>query len=236
MYMIDLPNMVKEHLQTLVCAMPIHFRQKEVYYCRFPSIRKLKVVYKDVLVPGCSDKRCCRNPIIILANFEDLLRLETLTVMVPVGSIALLERVGFLSKLEKLKLSGTNFPMKVLTVIGQLPKLKVLKLENAFYGRVWEVVEGGFPELEKLEVESRSLEQWVANTSNPFPKLGTILLKGCYSLEEIPPLGAMDKMFLAIKLEQCPPSVVTSAKRYQSERRQHNSYCVPYVIVDRNNF
>nr|GMD82267.1 putative late blight resistance protein homolog R1B-8 [Ipomoea batatas] len=89
----DPPNMVKEHLQMLVCTMPTHFRKKEVYYCKFPSIRKLKVVYKDGLVPGCCGGRCCRNCIIILENFEDLLRLESLMVMVPVGSITLLERL-----------------------------------------------------------------------------------------------------------------------------------------------
>ncbi|XP_019184555.1 PREDICTED: putative late blight resistance protein homolog R1B-17 [Ipomoea nil] len=225
MYMIDPPNMVIEHLQTLVCAMPIHLRKKEVYYCRFPSIRKLEVVYKDVLVPGCSGGRCCRNPIIILENFEDLLRLETLTVMVPVGSITLLERVGFPAKLKKLRLSGTNFPVKVLTLIGQLPKLKVLILENAFYGRVWEVVEGGFPELKELEVEARNLEQWVANTSNHFPKLKKIFLKHCYSLEEIPPTIAKKTSLWLITLEQCPPSVVTSLREM----------AVRYNIVDRKN-
>nr|GMD82735.1 putative late blight resistance protein homolog R1A-4 isoform X1 [Ipomoea batatas] len=217
MYLIDPPNMVKEHLQTLVCTMPIRLRKKEVYYCRFPSIRKLRVVYKDVLVPSCSVGRCCRNPIIILENFENFLRLETLTVMVPVGSITLLEQVGFPANLEKLRLCGTNFPVKVLTVIGQLPKLKVLKLENAFYGRVWEVVEGGFPELQKLEVEARSLERWLVNTSNIFPKLKKIFLKRCYSLEEIPLVSAIKHRFWSIKLEQCPPSVVTSAKRFHEE-------------------
>ncbi|XP_031098334.1 putative late blight resistance protein homolog R1B-17 [Ipomoea triloba] len=225
MYLIDPPNMVKEHLQTLVCTMPIHFRKKEVYYCRFPSIRKLRVVYKDVLVPSCSVGRCCRNPIIILENFENLLRLENLTVMVPVGSITLLEQVGFPANLEKLRLCGTNFPVKVLTVIGQLPKLKVLKLENAFYGRVWEVIEGGFPELKKLEVEARSLERVVANTSNHFPKLRSIFLKRCYSLEEISPVSAiMHGRMHSIKLEQCPPSVVTSAKRFCED--------VPNLIID----
>nr|GME06009.1 putative late blight resistance protein homolog R1A-4 [Ipomoea batatas] len=201
MYMIDPPNMVKEHLQTLVCAMPIHFRKEEVYYNRFPCIRKLKVVYKDALVPGCRNLPGCRNRIIILENFGNLLWLEALTVMVPVGCITLLERLGFPAKLKKLRLSGTNLPVKVLTVIGQLPKLRVLKLENAFYGRVWEVVEGGFPELQELEVEARSLERWVANTSNPFPKLESIFLKRCYSLEEIPP-PAIKSPFCSIKLEQ----------------------------------
>ncbi|XP_031098342.1 putative late blight resistance protein homolog R1B-17 [Ipomoea triloba] len=247
MYMIDPPNMVKEHLQTLVCAMPIHFRKKEVYYCRFPSIRKLEVVYKDILVPGCGGERCCSKPMIILENFEDLVRLETLRVMVPVfsqkkkkkrvmvpvGSITLLERagVGFPAKLKKLMLSGTNFPMKVLTVIGQLPKLKVLKLENAFYGRVWEVVEGRFPELKELEVEAKSLERWVANTSSHFPKLKNIFLKRCYSLEEIPLVSALKHRFWSIKLEQCPPSVVTSAKRFH-EDMVHSEFARPDLIID----
>nr|GMD81277.1 putative late blight resistance protein homolog R1A-4 isoform X1 [Ipomoea batatas] len=237
MYLIDPPNMVKEHLQTLVCAMPIHFKKKEVYYCRFPSIRKLKVVYKDILVPGCSGEQCCRNPaIIIVENFEDLLRLETLTVTVPVGSITLLERVGFPAKLKKLRLSETNFPVEVLRVIGQLPKLKVLKLENALYGRVWEVVEGGFPELTKLEVESTSLERWVANTIHPFPNLEYILLKRCYSLislQNIPLVSAiMHRRLRSIKLEQCPLSVAISAKRYQEEMWPRNSVRALDVIVD----
>ncbi|XP_019189499.1 PREDICTED: putative late blight resistance protein homolog R1B-13 [Ipomoea nil] len=230
MYMIDPPNMVKEHLQTLVCTMPIHFRKKEVYYCKFPNIRKLKVVYKDVLVPGCSGGRCCRNPIIILENFADLLMLEILTVTVPVGSITLLQRLGFPANLEKLRLSGTNFPVKVLTVIGQLPKLKVLKLENAFYGRVWELVEGEFPILEVLEIESRSLERWVANTNNHFPMLREIFLKRCYSLEEIPPISVNKYLrFWTIKLEQCHPSVATSAEMYQEEMRR-NKYFAPRII------
>ncbi|XP_019184558.1 PREDICTED: putative late blight resistance protein homolog R1A-4 [Ipomoea nil] len=237
MYMIDAPNMVKEHLQTLVCAMPIHFRKKEVYYCRFPSIRKLEVVYKDVLVPGCSGGRCCRNLIIILENFEDLLRLETLTVMVPIGSITFLERVGFPAKLKKLKLSGTNFPVKILTVIGQLPKLKVLKLENAFYGRVWEVVEGGFPELKQLEVESRSLERWVASNHFPhFPKLRYIFLNHCYALQEIRPVSAIEHRCLSIWLDQCHPSAATSARRYQEEMGRHNNFWLVDIIVDGKNF
>ncbi|XP_019189505.1 PREDICTED: putative late blight resistance protein homolog R1A-10 [Ipomoea nil] len=236
MYMIDPPNMVKENLQTLVCAMPIHFRKKEVYYCRFPSIRKLEVVYKDVLVPGCNGERCCRNPIIILENFEDLLRLETLMVMVPVGSITLLEQVGFPVNLMKLRLSETNFPVKVLTVIGQLPKLNVLKLENAFYGKVWEVAEGGFPELEELEVESKSLDRWEANTSNHFPKLKKIFLKRCYSLEEIPLVGVIKHLLLSITLEKCPPSIATSAMRYQEEMRWYHGIWESCVIVDGKEF
>nr|GMD76839.1 putative late blight resistance protein homolog R1A-4 isoform X1 [Ipomoea batatas] len=215
MYLVDPPNMVKEHLQTLVCAMPIHFR-KEVYYCRFPSIRKLKILYKDLFEAG-STRGSCGNPIIILENFEDLLRLETLTVIVLVGRITLLERLVFPASLKELRLSGTNFPVKVLRVIGQLPRLRVLKLENSFYGRVWEVAEGGFYELEELVLEARNLELWVTNGSH-FPNLRHIVLKCCYFLEEIPPDSAEGPLLLfSIKLEQCPPSVVTSAKWIQQE-------------------
>nr|GMD75180.1 putative late blight resistance protein homolog R1A-4 isoform X1 [Ipomoea batatas] len=215
MYLVDPPNMVKEHLQTLVCAMPIHFR-KEVYYCRFPSIRKLKILYKDLFEAG-STRGSCGNPIIILENFEDLLRLETLTVIVLVGRITLLERLVFPASLKELRLSGTNFLVKVLRVIGQLPRLRVLKLENSFYGRVWEVAEGGFYELEELVLEARNLELWVTNGSH-FPNLRHIVLKCCYFLEEIPPDSAEGPLLLfSIKLEQCPPSVVTSAKWIQQE-------------------
>ncbi|XP_019171059.1 PREDICTED: putative late blight resistance protein homolog R1C-3 [Ipomoea nil] len=217
MYMVDPPNMVKEHLQTLVCAMPIHFK-KEVYYCRFPSIRKLKILYKDLFEAGCT-LGSCGNPTIILENFEDLLRLETLTVIVSVGRITLLEQLGFPASLKELRLSGTNFPVKVLRVIGQLPRLRVLKLENAFYGRVWEVAEGRFCELEELVLEARNLERWVTNGSH-FPNLRHIVLKCCYFLEEIPPDFAEGPLLLfSIKLEQCPPSVVTSAKWIQQRMR-----------------
>ncbi|XP_019184559.1 PREDICTED: uncharacterized protein LOC109179505 [Ipomoea nil] len=206
------------------------------------TLKEWKKIEKELLSLGIlhrdtqhsmSGASGCRNRIIILENFEDLLRLEALTVMIPVGSITLLERVGFPAKLKSLRLSGTNFPVKVLKVIGQLPKLKVLKLENAFYGRVWEVVEGGFPKLIHLEVESRNLERWVANTSNFFPNLVHILLKRCYSLEEIPPVNAKHRLY-SIKLEQCPPSVVTSAKRYQEEIA-HNKPWVPFIVVDDKN-
>nr|GMD76345.1 putative late blight resistance protein homolog R1A-4 isoform X1 [Ipomoea batatas] len=125
MYTVDPPDMIKENLKTLICAMQIHSR-KEVYYSWFPSIRKLKILYKD-----CTSGYC-GNPIIILENFEDLLWLETLTVMVSIVNITLLERLGFPVNLQKLRLSGTKFPVKVLMVIGQLPKLKLVKLESIY--------------------------------------------------------------------------------------------------------
>ncbi|XP_031097670.1 putative late blight resistance protein homolog R1B-23 [Ipomoea triloba] len=230
MYTLDPPNMVKEHLQTLVCAMPIHcFRKEEVCYCRFPSIRKLKIVYKDVLVPGCS------NPITIVENFEDLSKLEALSVIVPVGSITLLERVGFPANLKELRLSGTNLPVKVLGVIGELPKLEILKLENiVLYGsRVWEVVKGGFGVLKELELEATNVERWVCKGSNQFPKLRRLFLKRCCSLEEIPPrIAQRIGVFFSIELEQCPPCVVSSAKSIQKERMRNLQHDVPRVIVD----
>nr|GLL45121.1 putative late blight resistance protein homolog R1A-4 [Ipomoea trifida] len=214
-YMVDPPSADKRNLQTLSWVVrPLHCRKQ--VYSKFPNIKNLKILLKDDIEPSHIGGSCS-NPI-ILDHFDYLKEVEKLSISVSVGCHAALpEQCRYPSRLEKLKLSGTNISERDLNVIAMLPRLEVLKLENAFHGTVWEVAERGFPKLIFLLLEAKELKQWVV-CQNSFQMLRYLVLRSCNDLEQMP------KNFLcynleSIALEGCHSSLVASAKQLQQKKR-----------------
>ncbi|XP_019170556.1 PREDICTED: putative late blight resistance protein homolog R1A-10 [Ipomoea nil] len=203
-YVIDPPSMDKDNMQTLSWVCPTHC--KTGVYCRFPNIKNLKI-----FVSGS-------NPI-ILDNVECLERLERLTMSVSLSHVVTLPKPSvFPSQLQKLSLNGINLSERDLKVIGTLPKFEVLKLKNVFHGKVWEVEKGGFYSLDFLLLEDKTLKQWRADAYYSFCYLKRLVLRFCYCLEKIPYMRRHS--LKSIELQQCCPSVVTSAKDIQRFKRE----------------
>ncbi|XP_051115928.1 putative late blight resistance protein homolog R1A-10 [Andrographis paniculata] len=127
----------------------------------------------------------------------------------------------FPCKIRKITLSGCRFPWKRMTVLCNLSSLRVLKLRcNAFRGPVWEFAQGGLLFLEYLLLEDLDMEVWGADTLH-LPKLQSLAIRHCYKLREIP-IGFGDIYILYIvELEDCCPSVATSAKKIQEPHRKN---------------
>nr|GLL45209.1 putative late blight resistance protein homolog R1B-23 [Ipomoea trifida] len=211
-YEVDPPNKNIEQLQTLSWVSPTHFTEE--VYRKFPNLKYLKVFHKGAFDEPCSSPGSCRNPTINLDYIRCLSKLETLSVIVPANSMTHLEQPVFCTELKKLRLSGTNLPMKLPWV---LRALKVLKLENAFSGQVWGSF-GRFCVLEVLLIEATNLQKWEAGSSD-FPELKHLILRRCYCLEDIPFQVGCIGTLKTIKVEQCPPCVVDSAMKIQEERK-----------------
>nr|GMD76872.1 putative late blight resistance protein homolog R1A-4 isoform X1 [Ipomoea batatas] len=212
-YEVDPPNRNIEQLQTLSWVSPTHFTGE--VYRKFPNLKYLKVFYKGAFEP-CSSPGSCRNPTINLDYISCLSKLETLTVIVPANSMTHLEQPMFSAGLKKLRLSGTNLPIMKLPWV--LRALKVLKLENAFSGQMWGSFEQ-FSNLKVLLIEATNLQKWEVRCSADFPKLKCLILRRCYCLEEIPVGVSFIDTLETIKVEQCPPCVVTSAMKIQEKRK-----------------
>nr|GLL45119.1 putative late blight resistance protein homolog R1A-4 [Ipomoea trifida] len=174
-YTVDPPSADKMNLQTLSWVVrPLHCRKQ--VYSKFPNIKNLKILLKDDIEPSHIGGSCS-NPI-ISDDFDYLKTVEKLSISVSIGcNAALPEQCMYPSRLEKLKLSGTNISERDLNVIAMLPRLKVLKLENGFCGTVWEVAEGGFRKLIFLLLEAKELKQWVANFREHFKELQHLVLR-----------------------------------------------------------
>ncbi|XP_019150021.1 PREDICTED: putative late blight resistance protein homolog R1A-4 [Ipomoea nil] len=199
-YVIDPPDMDKDNMQTLFWVCPTHCRTG--VYCRFPNIEDLKI-----FVSG-------GNPI-TLDNLDCLEQLEMLTISVLLGHVVTLpKRFWFPSQLRKLSLNGINLSERDLTVIGKIRELEVLKLKNVFYGKVWEVEESRFRNLKFLLLEDKTLKKWRVD-ENSLNWLGRLVLRFCYCLKKIPLTMEHIRILESIELQQCCPSVVTSAEDLQ---------------------
>ncbi|XP_019170833.1 PREDICTED: putative late blight resistance protein homolog R1B-14 isoform X2 [Ipomoea nil] len=214
-YVIDPPSMDKDNMQTLSWVCPTHCRTG--LYCRFPNIKILKIFVSD------------SSPI-IFDNLECLKRLERLTISVSLGHVVTLPKPSvFPSQLKKLRLNGINLSERDLTAIGILPQLKVLKLKNVFHGKVWEVEESGFHNLKFLLLEDKTLKQWRADKYS-FCYLERLVLRFCYDLKKIPYIMEYSRYLKSIELQQCCPSVITSAEDIQRSKRATSRYEINFEI------
>lgn len=92
----------------------------------------------------------------------------------------------FPPNLRKLTLSDTLLDWGHMSTLGVLPNLEVLKLkDNAFEGSHWEPLDGGFRLLKVLQIGRTNLVSWNA-LGHHFPRLQSVVLKHCTSLEAIP--------------------------------------------------
>lgn len=158
-------------------------------------------------------------------NLVYLCQVETLRIAVSMLTCSMVLPCwsSFPPNLKKLMFSSTQMPWKDMNVIGMLPNLEMLKLKNkAFIGPHWEPEEGGFCRLKYLLIKDTDLMQWEVN-GDYFPILERLSLRYCFKLEELP-IGFADITTLQlIELEDCNPSLLTSAKHIQEEQQNYGN-------------
>ena len=107
----------------------------------------------------------------------------------------------------------------LLENIGSLPRLEKLKLyQGCFREGKWEIAEGQFLSLKYLELSCGALEHWTTQESSIFPRLEQLLLNSSEKLEEIPFQIGNIPTLQKIKLYYCNQSVVLSAKNIVDEQ------------------
>ncbi|KAI3473410.1 hypothetical protein Pfo_031184 [Paulownia fortunei] len=135
------------------------------------------------------------------------------------GSQVVSSTLAFPVNLRKITLGGCGFSWESVAFIGMLPNLEVLKLRwYAFRGPEWASIEGEFLRLRFLLLEDLDIELWEADSIN-FPMLECLIIRHCYKLREIPcEIGEIPTLQL-IELDDCSPSVVSSARQIQEEQQ-----------------
>ncbi|CAA2973467.1 late blight resistance homolog R1A-10 [Olea europaea subsp. europaea] len=199
---------VLENLQTLSGIKDFRFTGEILK--RIPNLKKLGIYYN--FEPMDLDFYC-------LKNLGRLHKLESLNCLIVSSlSSSFLQNLTLPPSLKKLTLDGSHIPWEDMTILGSLPNLQVLKLKyNSFYGREWEPNEGEFLQLKFLLLKDIDLEDWRADNIH-FPSLQRLVLRNCYSMDEIPSGIGEIPTLQSIILHNCQDSLVTSAKQIQDEQ------------------
>ncbi|XP_057771136.1 putative late blight resistance protein homolog R1B-17 isoform X2 [Salvia miltiorrhiza] len=153
-----------------------NFRCSDDVVKRIPNIKKLGINYTEV------DERLHTDNLVCLE------KLESLKCRFPTLKRDSLESINFPHSLKKLKLRlwYSPFWQDILEKIGSLPHLEKLKLDSGrFEGRKWETVEGQFRSLKFLEISRSNLVEWTMESSH-FPRLEQLVLRRLQNLYEIP--------------------------------------------------
>ncbi|XP_070006114.1 putative late blight resistance protein homolog R1A-3 [Nicotiana sylvestris] len=173
----------------------------------------------------------------LLDNFVHLHQLETLSFELDrrwdssencrISPATIPSAKAFPVSLRKLKLEATAIRWEDLNIIGELPNLEVLKLmRNACIGEEWYPIEGRFTRLKLLLIENCDLKYWKATDDN-FCVLERLLIRHCYSLEEIPIKLAYIFSLQLIELTGCTTKLEASAVQIQEE--QENLVTNPWM-------
>nr|GLL20443.1 putative late blight resistance protein homolog R1B-14 isoform X2 [Ipomoea trifida] len=214
LYYHHLPKLVQGNLQTLSWLSLPQRLQTEPDFKAIPNVKELGIH----LMGFTWDLQ----PHISMEGLLNLHQLENLKFERDGGCLKCDSKVlkAFPSNLKKLTLIRTNFSWEDMAIISTLPNLEVLKLrEDAFCGPEWKATGNGFCKLKYLEVNRLlSLKHWSVDADH-FPILECIFLYLCPDLVEFPTgFGEINTLRL-IDLKRCHLSLVTSAKKFQEERR-----------------
>ncbi|XP_047961709.1 putative late blight resistance protein homolog R1B-16 [Salvia hispanica] len=169
----------------LVLKGPLNFKWDEEAVKRFPNIKKLKLHYKGSKGMGCDDYY-------YLSNIECFCKLESLYISCwyyHAGKVFPFQ-ISFPQTLKSLTLlMNSSFGWgTMLETLGSLPHLEKLKLLHGCFGTgKWEICEGQFPCLKYLELcKWDGLKNWTAEASTIFPCLEKLHLTRMEELENIP--------------------------------------------------
>nr|GMD30935.1 disease resistance protein RPP13-like isoform X6 [Ipomoea batatas] len=138
-----------------------------------------------------------------------------------------------MKNLRKLTLYQVGFMCdEKINILSKLPRLEVLKLQyKSFVGKEWEIQEEViFCQLIALVIIGCDLKHWKASSQN-FPKLEHLYLC-CHELREIPIGFAEISTLKSIKLEECLPSAVESAKKIQDEQRDYGNNDMVVIEIE----
>ncbi|XP_057780165.1 probable disease resistance protein At1g58602 [Salvia miltiorrhiza] len=218
---------VLRNLQTLVQV--VNFRWTEEACKRIPNIKKLRVVFDDVLT-DYEDCLCLHY----LHNLCTLQKLESLKMRFPFCisryPVDLLsKRLAFPTRLNKLCLRNCSLTREDLATIGSLQHLQVLELiHSSFLGGEWSTFNGEFPCLKFLRIDSCDVVCWASDTS-AFRVLEKLVARDLWQLQEIPSeMGEISTLKL-IHLHHCSESAAISALEIKKESFGNDSL---KIVVD----
>ncbi|XP_073148137.1 putative disease resistance RPP13-like protein 3 [Henckelia pumila] len=189
---------------------------------RTPGLRKLGIRGKLVVL---MEKKGGSTMFDNLAKLDSLETLKLLNDTFPLDPSrciipGLPPSYKFPPNLKKITLSDTLLEWEHMSTLGVLPNLEILKLKDyAFKGRHWEPLDGGFRLLRVLQLGRTDLVRWDA-AAHHFPRLQSLVLTHCSSLEAIP-IGLAEVSALHnMELHWLKPSATNSARIIQLQKLQ----------------
>ncbi|CAI9106718.1 OLC1v1005939C2 [Oldenlandia corymbosa var. corymbosa] len=179
----ELPTENPEHLlhlkslQTLSSILYYHDQTLKEVTRNFPNLRRLRCILSLVEEEYHALK---------IFPLDFLSQLESLHITRKRQDFCVYH-FQFPENLKKLTLSNLGLAWSEISSIAGLPNLEVLKLlESSFKGKTWYVEEDTFPKLKFLKLEELDVVSWTTESENIFPRLEKLVLKRCWSLEELP--------------------------------------------------
>ncbi|CAA3022789.1 late blight resistance homolog R1B-17 [Olea europaea subsp. europaea] len=189
----------------------------EDVFARAPNLKKLGIRGKLAKLLESKGVSSLFDSLGKLDYLENLKLLNDVFPLPPSeGKLAgLPQRYKFPPKLKKLTLADTLLDWSQMATLGMLESLEILKLkDNAFKGEWWQPEDGGFRALKVLFIGRTDLVHWHASTHH-FPRLRSLYLKHCTSLEAVP-VSLADVLSLQIIDLYCTTkSAAASARKIQ---------------------
>ncbi|KAK4720937.1 hypothetical protein R3W88_011170 [Solanum pinnatisectum] len=150
-----------------------------------------------------------------------------------------IKRIGFPTSIRRLSLTRcSDFDwVDIPSTSMMLPNLEELKLKRCrTFSHKWRLSdENKFKSLKLLLLSGANLKHWEASSNN-FPNLKRLVLKGCHTLLEIPADFGDICTLESIQLHDCPPRAEDIARNIVQEQEDmgnnflkvyiiHNNYC-----------
>ncbi|KAL2518669.1 Disease resistance protein (CC-NBS-LRR class) family [Abeliophyllum distichum] len=177
---------VRINIQTISTILPDSCTENVL--ARTPGLKKLGIRGKLAKLMEKKGGSSLFDNLSKLYNLETLKLLNDTYPLPPAQCIipGVPQHYKFPPNLRKLTLSDTLLDWEHMSTLGVLPNLEVLKLkDNAFKGSHWEPLDGGFRLLKVLQIGRTNIVHWNA-LGHHFPRLQSVVLKHCTSLEAIP--------------------------------------------------
>ncbi|CAA2993882.1 late blight resistance homolog R1B-17 [Olea europaea subsp. europaea] len=213
-------SLINANLRTLSTICPESCT--EDVFARAPNLKKLGIRGR---LAKLLDTRGASSLFGSLGKLDYLEDLKLLNDVFPdppsEGKLAgLPQRYNFPPKLKKLTLADTLLEWNQMATLGMLESLEILKLkDNAFKGDWWRPEDGGFRALKVLFIGKTDLVHWHASTHH-FPRLRSLYLKHCSSLEEVPFSLADVSSLQLIDLYCTTKSAAASAQKIQKHKKK----------------
>ncbi|XP_047953284.1 putative late blight resistance protein homolog R1B-16 [Salvia hispanica] len=210
----------------------INFKCDEEMIKRIPNIMKLRIKYLESMEMRNNDYYC-------LSNIKHFCKLESLDILCGYqfrGNVSLC-KLTFPPTLKSLKLvMSDDFEWEImLERIGSLPLLEKLKLRYGRFGTCkWKIFEGQFSCLKYLELSScHSLKHWTTEAGSIFPRLEKLTLLSLKGLENMPyEIGDIPTL-QKILMSGCRKSVVKCAKDIVEEQMDCQGDNLPFHVFVR---
>ncbi|XP_051115600.1 putative late blight resistance protein homolog R1B-17 [Andrographis paniculata] len=212
--------LILNDLHTIHLACNVKFTKEIID--RIPNLKNLKVAYHHFEnEEDMEDLNFC------LCNLEQLKKLESLSIRFSSESMT------FPKSLKELSLTNCKMTWEDMSIVGSLPSLEKLEINGQIQGDDWKPGVGEFPCLKKLQIHYTRLRRWEVGAEN-FPKLEHLLLKGLYSLEEIPLSVGDIPTLKSIVLNYCSESAADSAKKLWEDQYEFgNDIRIDLFNIDR---